>query len=57
MCRFMKSSFENLAANSSNPKWNNIISRKTPLYTRVMDTRNDFERDYTRIIHSNSIED
>ena len=50
----MKNSFENLAANSSNPKWNNIISRKTPLYTRAMDTRNDFERDYTRIIHSNS---
>ena len=50
----MKNSFENLSANSSNPKWNNIISRKTPLYTRAMDTRNDFERDYTRIIHSNS---
>ena len=50
----MKNSFENLAANPSNPKWNNIISRKTPLYTRAMDTRNDFERDYTRIIHSNS---
>ena len=50
----MKNSFENLAANSSNPKWNNIISRQSPLYHRSMDTRNDFERDYTRIIHSNS---
>ena len=50
----MRDSFKNLSADISNPKWNNIISRKTPLYTRVMDTRNDFERDYTRIIHSNS---
>ena len=50
----MRDSFKNLSADISNSKWNNIISRKTPLYTRVMDTRNDFERDYTRIIHSNS---
>ena len=50
----MKNSFESLATNSSNPKWNNIISRQSPLYHRSMDTRNDFERDYTRIIHSNS---
>ena len=50
----MKNSFKNLAANSNNSKWNNIISRKKPLYSRSMDTRDDFERDYTRIIHSNS---
>ena len=50
----MKNSFKNLAANSNNPKWNNIISRQKPLYSRNMDTRDDFERDYTRIIHSNS---
>ena len=50
----MKNSFKNLSANSNNPKWNNIISRQKPLYSRAMDTRNDFERDYTRIIHSNS---
>ena len=50
----MKNSFKNLAANSNNPKWNNIISRQKPLYSRSMDTRDDFERDYTRIIHSNS---
>ena len=50
----MKNSFKNLSANLDNPKWNNIISRQKPLYSRAMDTRNDFERDYTRIIHSNS---
>ena len=50
----MKNSFKNLSANLDNPKWNNIISRQKPLYSRAMDTRDDFERDYTRIIHSNS---
>ena len=50
----MKNSFKNLSANLDNPKWNNIISRQKPLYSRSMDTRDDFERDYTRIIHSNS---
>lgn len=50
----MRNSFSHLAANFANPKWNNIISRQTPLYSRSIDTRNDFERDYTRIIHSNS---
>lgn len=50
----MENSFKDLAANSNNPKWNNIISRQTPLYSRNIDTRNEFERDYTRIIHSNS---
>lgn len=45
--------FENYAAIPSNPKWNNIISREKPLYKRANDIRNDFERDYTRIIHCN----
>ena len=50
----MERSFEKLSANYTNSRWNNIISRQIPLYSRNMDTRNDFERDYTRIIHSNS---
>lgn len=50
----MKNSFKNLSANPNNPKWNNIVSRLSPLYSRSNDTRDDFERDYTRIIHSNS---
>lgn len=44
--------FENVAANSFNPKWNNILLRESPLYNRGNDIRSEFERDYTRIIHS-----
>ncbi len=50
----MKNLFKNYAANQNNPKWENIISRKNPLYDRINDIRSEFERDYTRIIHSNS---
>lgn len=50
----MKNLFKNCAANKNNPKWANIISRKNPLYDRTNDIRSEFERDYTRIIHSNS---
>lgn len=44
--------FENVAANAFNSKWNTILSREQPLYNRGNDVRSDFERDYTRIIHS-----
>lgn len=44
--------FENLSANINNPNWENIIKRGSPLYSRNNDLRSDFERDYTRIIHS-----
>lgn len=50
----MENLFKNHAANKNNPKWKNIIARKSPLYHRDNDIRSDFERDYTRIIHSNS---
>ena len=50
----MKNSFFCVRADESNLKWDNIISRKYPLYNRNTDIRSDFERDYTRIIHSNS---
>lgn len=46
--------FENYSANKNNPKWEKIISRKSFLYDRYTDIRSEFERDYTRIIHSNS---
>lgn len=46
--------FENYAANLNNPKWNYMIKRETPLYSRENDLRNEFQRDYTRIIHSNA---
>ena len=37
-----------------NPIWEKAIKRETPLYSRNNDIRNDFQRDYTRIIHSNA---
>lgn len=48
----MENLFKDYAANENNPKWNNIISRKEPLYSRNNDIRTEFGRDYTRIIHS-----
>lgn len=48
----MQNSFKEYAANSNNNKWNNIISRNKNLYKRNNDIRSEFERDYTRIIHS-----
>lgn len=46
--------FENYAATPNNPNWNHIISREKSLYKRNNDLRDEFQRDYTRIIHSNS---
>ena len=48
----MKEVLKKLAANESNEKWTNIIKRENELYSRGNDIRSEFERDYTRIIHS-----
>lgn len=48
----MKNSFKAVAMNENNPKWENVISRISPLETRKNDIRTAFDRDYTRIIHS-----
>jgi len=48
----MRSIFKEEAAMPSNPKWENMIKREEPLYPRNNDIRSEFERDYTRIIHS-----
>ena len=48
----MKNIFEKYAATESNPNWSNIIKREKPLYKRDNDIRSEFERDYTRVIHS-----
>lgn len=48
----MKDGLKNVAANEANPKWSNIIKRETDLYSRGNDIRSEFERDYTRVIHS-----
>ena len=50
----MKISFKDYAMNENNPKWENVISRMLPLETRNNDIRTAFDRDYTRIIHSNA---
>ena len=48
----MRNGFKDYAANEKNPKWNNLIKRENKLYARNNDIRSEFERDYTRIIHS-----
>jgi len=45
---------KSVSANPENEKWNSIISRENELYKRENDMRSDFERDYTRIIHSSA---
>lgn len=50
----LKHSFESVAATDIHLKWKSIISRNAPLYARNNDIRSEFERDYTRIIHSNA---
>lgn len=46
--------FINYAATPENPKWKNMINRENKLYGRRNDIRDEFQRDYTRIIHSNA---
>ena len=46
--------FINEKADTNNPKWNNLIHREKEIYKRENDLRNDFERDYNRILHSNA---
>lgn len=50
----MKNSLKTVAASEANPNWDKIISRKFPLYSRNNDIRSEFERDFTRVIHSNA---
>ncbi len=48
----MRDLFKNYRADENNPNWKKIISRQDKLYNRENDIRSEFERDYTRIIHS-----
>ena len=50
----MKDSFKNCTMTPFNSKWENVISRLSPLEKRYDDIRTEFDRDYTRIIHSNA---
>ena len=48
----MQNLFKDHKCDSNNPKWEQAIKREIPLYGRGNDIRTDFERDYTRILHS-----
>ena len=50
----MKDSFINERTDSNSPKWEQAIKRETKIYGRNNDIRSEFERDYTRILHSQS---
>lgn len=50
----MRDILKDYRADENNPKWKNIVSRQKSLYKRDEDLRSEFERDYTRVIHSNS---
>ncbi len=44
--------FSEYASNEQNPDWGNHIERRVPLYKKKEDIRSEYERDYTRILHS-----
>ena len=48
----MKDSFKDVATKEGNIKFENAIKRNKELYARNNDIRSEFERDYTRILHS-----
>ena len=50
----MKAEFKKVSANENNIKYKNMIQRNQELYKDRLDLRSDFERDYTRIIHSSA---
>ena len=48
----MEGDFAKVSANENNIKYKNMIQREKELYKDNIDLRSEFERDYTRIIHS-----
>lgn len=50
----MKNLFINVATNEKNPNWEKAIARQEPIRKKDNDVRSEFDRDYTRIIHSNA---
>jgi dGTPase len=45
--------FQSVSTNPDNPNWEKCIARQESIYRRSNDIRSEFERDYTRILHSN----
>ena len=50
----MENVFKDYAANIHHPNWETISKREKPLLTNPGDIRSVFDRDYTRITHSNA---
>ena len=48
----MEKKFKDYAANENNPNWEKMIKREKEIYKRENDMRSEFERDYTRVLHS-----
>ena len=48
----MQNSFKDQRCDEKNPKWEQAIKREIPIYGRNNEIRTEFERDYTRILHS-----
>lgn len=44
--------FNDVASKEGNPNWEKHIKRQQELYKRENDIRTEYERDYTRILHS-----
>lgn len=50
----MSEILKEVATTENNKKWENCIKRETELYRRNNEMRSEFERDYTRVLHSRS---
>ena len=50
----MKDSFVSVRMDENHPDWEQCIKRENSLYERGNGIRSEFERDYTRILHSES---
>ena len=48
----MKNAFSSVRTDEHNPIWQQSIQRENSLYARGNDIRSEFERDYTRLLHS-----
>lgn len=52
MLTMLRDRFKRVAMKPENPKWKTAVSRAEKLYGRSNEVRDEFSRDYTRILHS-----
>lgn len=48
----MRNSFSSVRISENSPKWEQSLKRETSLYFHGNDIRSEFDRDYTRLLHS-----